>query len=482
MKRKSKSNGRIILVSLFLLVAMTASVVLSSCDVDWNLAQGLITTPNKDDTATATDSGLNFSDVAGFAVDDEGHLVLHLGDGTELELNVKGNETDAGTTVTVPTEVNHNEITVNIGDGAADLTYAASKALMSVVSVWCKYERKVSYYQGYSWIPGYGSGRQTTETYQTAGSGVIFKLDKESGDAYIITNFHVVYDSDSLTSDGISDDIKVYLYGSESSDMAIPATFVGGSLYYDIAILKVTGSTVLQQSIAEAVELGNSDVVAAGQVAMAVGNPEAEGISVTSGVVSVPSEYITMTGADNSTTVSFRVIRVDTAVNSGNSGGGLFDATGNLIGIVNAKISDSEVENIGYAIPTSVVRAIADNILFYCDGQNCKRVQRGMLGITVQSSSSHAVINPETGLIGIEEYVSVAEVNEGGLADGVLQAGDVIRSITLGGRTVQVTRQYHVIDAMLDARVGSDVTMEIIRGGETMTVTMTVTEDDLTAY
>ena len=82
-----------------------------------------------------------------------------------------------------------------------------------------------------------------------------------------------------------------------------------------------------------------------------------------------------MTAADNRTEVSFRVMRVDAPVNSGNSGGGLFDGQGKLIGIVNAKIVDEGVENIGYAIPSNVAVSIANNIIDYCYRTDTERVQ-----------------------------------------------------------------------------------------------------------
>ena len=189
-----------------------------------------------------------------------------------------------------------------------------------------------------------------------------------------------------------------------------------------------------------------------------------------------------MTAADGSTTVSFRVMRTDTAVNSGNSGGGLYDDEGNIIGIVNAKIVDDGVENIGYAIPSNVAVSIAENIIDYCYGTDEERVQRALLGITVSTSDSKAIYNPETGSFTIEETVSVYEVTEGSLADGILQAEDVLVSATLNGETTEITRQYHIIDMMLDVRVGDIVALKILRGGEEMTVSITISEGCLTEY
>lgn len=167
---------------------------------------------------------------------------------------------------------------------------------------------------------------------------------------------------------------------------------------------------------------------------------------------------------------------------SGNSGGGLYNDEGNLIGIVNAKIVYDGVENIGYAIPSDVAVSIAENIINYCYGTDTERVQRALLGITVSTSDSKAVYDSATSLMTIEETVCVYEVSGGSLADGILQAKDILVSATVNGNTTEVTRQYHIIDMMLDVRVGDVVTLKILRGDEEMTVSITVTKDCLTEY
>ena len=82
----------------------------------------------------------------------------------------------------------------------------------------------------------------------------------------------------------------------------------------------------------------------------------------------------------------------------------------------------------------------------------------------------------------IEERVSVYEINEGSLSDGVLLSDDVFLAATLNGKTTEITRQYHIIDMMLDLRPGDTVTLTILRNGEELQVSITVTEDCLTAY
>ena len=105
-----------------------------------------------------------------------------------------------------------------------------------------------------------------------------------------------------------------------------------------------------------------------------------------------------------------------------------------------------------------------------------------MIRTTVSASDSKAVFDSKTGLISIEETVSVYEVNSNSLSDGVLAVGDVLVSATFNGNTLQITRQYHIIDMMLDMRVGDTLTLNIIRNGEEKTVSFTITEDCLAEY
>ena len=403
-------------------------------------------------------------------INDSGELILIYQDGAEQNLGVVvGKDGSDGA---------NGEDGALVIDGYESVVSAASaKGLRSAVSIVSYFQANVQ--QGL-WRPGYGS--TSTKEYSSAGSGVIYQLDKDEGDAFVITNYHVVYDASSNTQNGISDDIRVYLYGSATEEQAIPATYVGGSIYYDIAVLRIEDSQLLKDTNVSQIEIADSDKVVVGDCAIAIGNAKGYGISVSSGIVSVDSEYITMTAVDNRTEVSFRVMRVDAAVNSGNSGGGLFDSQGRLIGIVNAKIVDEGVENIGYAIPANVAVSIADNIIDYCYGTDTERVQRALIGIMVNATDSKAVYDPQTGHIGIRQTVSVYEVTKGTLADGVLQKGDVLLSATVNGKTTEITRQYHMIDMMLDVRVGDVVEIEILRDNKTSTVQLKVAEDCLTAY
>lgn len=359
--------------------------------------------------------------------------------------------------------------------GIAPASARISNSLLASVSVTCSFEYQVTSYGGWGW----GSGGTTTKTAQQSGSGVIYRLDKEKGDAYIITNYHVVYYYAALTEDHVSDAIKVYLYGSESERYAIDATYLGGSMNYDIAILKVEGSDVIKNSSALAVSVADSNLLTVGDTAIAIGNAEGEGISVTRGVVSVDSEYIQMQACDNVSIVSYRLLRVDSAINSGNSGGGLFDEDGRLIGIVNAKINSTSVENIGYAIPSNIATYVADNIIETCNGTTVKSPKKCMLGITLGVSGSAAYYDPDAGTTRIRETVYLTGVQSGKPADGILKTGDVINSITIGDKTHTIDRSYIAVDIMLTCRVGDTVIVNYTRDGAPASATFTLTESSL---
>lgn len=343
---------------------------------------------------------------------------------------------------------------------SSTLKYGANKAILSVVSVRSLFTKTLISYNPYT-----GQYENTDTEYVGAGSGVIYKLDKQAGDAYIITNFHVVYDGSSNAPDKISTDIRVYLYGLEYSDYEINATYIGGSLTYDIAVIKVTASEVLKNSAAEQAVIADSESVALGEQVIAIGNPENEGISVTTGTVSCVSEKIDMLGADDKTEVSFRVMRIDAAVNGGNSGGGLFNALGEYIGVVNAKIVDESVEGIGYAIPINNAIAVAENIIYTCNGTTVKKLSKAVLGIATTVNDIVVEYDEET-LTTIIRYSVIVNSVSSGVAVGLLQPDDIILTAKIGERKITVDKDYKLSEFMLYARPDDTLTLLISRAGE----------------
>lgn len=335
------------------------------------------------------------------------------------------------------------------GDALGSLRYAAAVAMRSSVSVIC------------------GS---------SVGSGVIYRLDKTTGEAYIITNHHVVYDEDEQT---LISELTVCTYGAEYSEYSIAATCIGASMYYDIAVLYVGPNEWLRDPFFAPVTLA-SGLPDVGQSTLAIGNADGKGLSVTSGVVSVVSEYNTMTAVDDKTSVKYRVMRTDTPLNSGNSGGGLFDGHGNLLGIVHAKSVKVAVDDIGYVIPVSLAVAAAENILANCDGVENTHLRRAILGIYILASEHRAVYDEASGLLSLVEINSVTSVDPGSTADGYLQQGDRLLTIKVDDRAeVEVAQQYFLTDELLYARAGSRVCFRILRGDSEMTVEIPITAESL---
>lgn len=389
---------------------------------------------------------------------------------------------------------------------------ASSRALRSAVSVFTEfsitipdYNNIISYTQTpYGLQPNYGVKNSIAVG---AGSGVIYQLDNATGDAYIITNYHVCFSTDTSAADGVGVKFVCYAYGAQTIDYedlyylsyynencknhadkfeydtnglpivdygygAIEAEYVGGSEQYDIAVLKVAASDILKDSDYLPIDIYNSNLVTPGTTAIAVGNPEASGISVSSGVVSVDSEYISIQISDSA--VVLREFRIDTPVNPGNSGGGLFDNQGRLIGIVNAREPDTSYENMGYAIPSNIAINIADSIIDNCDG-TIRKTKKVTVGMTIQAINSKGYYDEETGLFTRKETVAISEIVENSVAQALdLTPGDIINSVTIikasGKIDVLIDRTFKLIDAMLMVREGDSVVFNYTRGNVTTNV------------
>ncbi len=345
-----------------------------------------------------------------------------------------------------------------------------NRSLLSAVCVEASFD--------YPYYAGYG------------GSGVIIDVDKEEGDMYVVTNCHVVYSSSVTENSGISEDVYVYLYGQYSSDYAIPAEVIGASVSYDIAVLKVEDSDIVKSSDAVAAEWSQEDNVYVGEAVYAIGNAYLDGLSATTGIISVDSEYISLDMSDNgyySDSRTYRVIRTDVPIYSGNSGGGLFDSDGRLVGIVNSKLlavseEDEEfADNVSYALPSSSVRRAVQNMIDAYEDSTSSSFTLGLdkafLGVTVQVLSSSAYLNNNTNLVEIEERVQITDIASGALADGVLSVGDILTAVKIVGpdnevrENLSVTRLYNVSEALLSARVGDTIYITVTRSGEEKTFT-----------
>lgn len=357
----------------------------------------------------------------------------------------------------------------------------SNKALCSSLKIYSQFTESYRY--------GMGPYQQTVKaTAIYCGSAVIYLMDDDY--TYIITNYHVLYDSSANTSDKLAERIICYLYGSEGApeatsekdssgctvydygEYAIECEYVGGSISADIAVVRAKTDEVLAiNGEATAVEFADSYHV--GQSAIAIGNSENEGISVTSGIVSVDNEFITY--SIDGTTRSYRSMRIDTAIYGGNSGGGLFNAEGKLIGITNA--GDGTDQNINYAIPLDIVKPVVENILYYKDGT----VKAPELGVTIDSKNSRYVYDATKGYGTITETVVVGEVTTGSIGKALgLEEGDEIVEIVINDTSYAIERYFFVDDILYNVRSGDTLSITYKRDtSTTKSMEYTITSGDL---
>lgn len=323
-------------------------------------------------------------------------------------------------------------------------------------------------------------GRVGANELTAAGSGVIVDIDKAEGTAYILTNCHVVYEDSAAIP--YSTDIEIFLYGNDNIDsaysllQACEATIVGASITYDLALLKVEQSEAIRQSNATAAEFSQYDQVFAGSRVYAVGNPEGYGLSVTEGIICRDSEEIplnlsTVHSTDDSYLKNYRVIRTDAAINGGNSGGGLFDSSGRLIGVINSKVISEEVDNMGYALAGGNVRRVYK---LFKDGM---RAESGTYGLRRAlfparfTYTSSAYFDSAEGVTKINDKVIITE------PQGDFRRGDVLLGIKItdgSGNVIEdvaVDRYYFVNDALLSAREGCTITYSLLRDGRNEEIT-----------
>jgi serine protease Do len=278
-----------------------------------------------------------------------------------------------------------------------------------------------------------------TTTSAASGSGFIM-----TSDGYILTNYHVVEDSSS---------IKVSLYDNSSYS----AELIGYDESNDIAVLKIDADGL------SPVVIGDSDNLNVGDTVMAIGNPLGElTFSLTSGVVSALNRQITL-----SSNMTMDLIQTDCAINSGNSGGALFNTYGEVVGITNAKYSTSSssssasIDNIGFAIPINSVLNIVDSII-----EN-GYISKPYIGITVQTVST------ETQAYGLPQGAAVKTVVEDSTAEQAgLQANDIITEVN--GQTI--TSSSDLVNLIADCNIGDELNMTIYRQGETLQLTVPVGE------
>ena len=273
---------------------------------------------------------------------------------------------------------------------------------------------------------------------QTASAGSGFVLTK---DGYIVTNYHVVKDADT---------VKVTMYNGDEYD----AKYVGGDEDYDIAVIKVEAADL------QPVTLGNSDNLNVGDHVLAVGNPLGElTFSMSGGMVSCVNRAINVDGTP------FNMIQTDASINPGNSGGPLFNQYGEVVGIVSAKYSSyssESVEGLGFAIPINDVIAMIQDIM-----TNGYVTNKPYLGITGGTMTSQMAAQYR---YDVTEGVFVYSVEEGSAAaQAGLKMGDVILKVD----DTEIESMEDLTAVKKQYSAGDTVSLTIYREGQETTVELT---------
>ena len=348
-----------------------------------------------------------------------------------------------GNTVVLGGSTPADTISINISDDITIAEAIAEKAMPSVVGISTVAEQTYSGWGGFGGFGdfwGFGNGGGSTYDATMIGTGVI--VDKAG---YILTNSHVVNDGDVKS-------VTVSLYDG---------TDVEGSVLWndptlDLAIVKIEDTGNLA-----AAELGDSDTVHIGAYAAAIGNPlglEFER-SMSQGIISGLNRSIEVSDGSSTTTME-GLMQTDATINSGNSGGPLFNSKGQVIGINTAKASSGE--GMGFAIPINVAKPIVEQVKA---SGNYERPYIGISGISLQEQKQYSS-DQLMQQFGTDKGIYVASVSpNGGAAEAGLQQGDVITEV----EDIEVGTMNKLNQELIKFAIGDTVTLTVMRDKEQQT-------------
>ncbi len=278
---------------------------------------------------------------------------------------------------------------------------------------------------------------QYITTSKGAGSGVII-----SADGYIVTNSHVINGANKIT---------ITLKNGDS----FSANVIGQDSKEDVALLKIDTSGLTP------VVFGDSSSLQVGQTAVAIGNPLGQlGGTVTDGIISALDRDITIEGE------TMKLLQTNAAINPGNSGGGLFDSQGHLIGLVVSKTAGSDIEGLGFAIPSNTVKKVVEELSEY--GYVRGRVALQMSLVDVNSAPKAMMY--QVSQLGV--YVSKIESGSNAESAG-FKSGDLIKSIN----SKEVSSSEDVNSVLSSCSVGDTIQVNVYRNGQTVTLNWTLAED-----
>ncbi|WP_295080980.1 trypsin-like peptidase domain-containing protein [Ruminococcus sp.] len=336
-----------------------------------------------------------------------------------------------------------------VGTNSGELTTeeVVEKLLPSVVGIESTFTMTSQNSGGYFNFGGFGQNQQPqTSTATATGTGVVITTN-----GYIVTNAHVIYDTEYNT--GLASSIAVIVNEEDRYD----AEVIGYDTDYDLAVLKINANDLV------AAEFGNSDELSLGQDVIAIGNPLGFDLmnTVTGGIVSGLNRQITISEK------SMTLIQTDTAINSGNSGGPLINRKGQVIGINSSKMSvsysEASIEGIGFAIPSNEAARIVKDIMEYGYVKG-----KPQLGISCQDITENI-----SRMYNLPVGVYITAVAEGSAAEKAgLQTGDIITKVN----DEDVTSYNELTAKKNEHKAGDSIELTYVRNGAEEKVTVTLDE------
>lgn len=318
--------------------------------------------------------------------------------GTPSE-DIQLEKTTAGNQAEKSEEKSKNKVTTTT-TGTTDVSSITEQSMPAVVAI-------TSTTQGADYYDLFGQYYQGQDTTSCGSGFIVGQNDKE---LLIATNNHVIDGAKTISVQFI--DGEIYEATEKGSDSANDLAVVA------VKVSDVKKTTMNQIKIAD---LGDSDEAKVGEMVIAIGNALGYGQSVTVGYISAKDREITESSENGQTQNKIKAIQTDAAINPGNSGGALLNMQGQVIGINSAKIADSSVEGVGYAIPISVATPIIDELM---NREVLSDDEKGYLGISGRTVTQEAVA------YNVPYGVYVSEVAEGGAADKAgIKSNDVITAI-----------------------------------------------------
>lgn len=331
------------------------------------------------------------------------------------------------------TNVNSTKLTQTKSTVTSDISEIVENAMPSVVSI-----TNISVQQ----VQSFFQGTQEYES-QSSGSGII--IGKNDSELLVVSNNHVVSGSDTLTVTFINNtSVEAQIKGTDpDKDLAVIA----------VPLDKIDEDTMSQIAVAT---LGDSSELKVGEPVIAIGNALGYGQSVTNGIVSAKDRTLSSSSPEGETEEnSVKYIQTNAAINPGNSGGALLNMNGEVIGINTAKVADSAVEGMGYAIPVSDVSDIIEDLMNRTTRTKVNEGEQGQLGIT-----GFDVAEENAAMYGMPKGVYISKIAEG---SGAEKAG-----LTKGSIIVEFD------GTAIDSMATLQERLQYYKAGETVSVTVRV--------